>query len=142
MADAKLQGLDKLKAKLAKVPVATQKALKGQLKIEADDMVSAIQRAMDVAYAGQNDKDLTRLRDSVHAYENPSRVIAYTILADAKDADGKFIGSHVEAGHRTVDGGHVAARPVFYPIYRSRKKAMKRRLNKAARDATKQAFEG
>lgn len=139
MADAKLQNLAKIQAKLAKIPAAAQRALKDQLKTEADDMVSAIQRAMDVAYAGQNDKDLTRLRDSVHEYEDPDRVIGRRILADAKDADGKFIGSNVEAGHRTVNGGHVAARPAFYPTYRARKKAMKRRISKAARDAIKQA---
>lgn len=139
MADAKLANLDKIKARLAKIPAAAQKALKDQLKTEADEMVSAIKRAMDVAYAGQNDKDLTRLRDSVHAYESPHRVIGQTILADAKDAAGKFIGSNVEAGHRTVDGGHVAARPAFFPTYRARRKAMKRRISKAARTAIRQA---
>lgn len=139
MADAKLLNLAKIQAKLAKVAPATQAALRDQLKTEATDMVSAIQRAMDVAYTGQNDKDLTRLRDSVHAYEDPDRVIAYRILADAKDADGKFIGSNVEAGHRTVDGGHVAGRAAFYPTYRARKKAMQRRLRKAARDAIRNA---
>lgn len=140
MADAKVVNLAKITARLARVSPAVQKALKDQLKTEADEMVSAIRRAMDVAYAGQNDKDLTRLRDSVHAYENPNRVIGQVIIADAKDAAGKFIGSNVEAGHRAVDGTHVAARPSFFPTYRARKAAMKRRLNKAARTAVRAEF--
>lgn len=142
MADAKLLNLAKIKAKISKLPLAAQAALTAQAKTEADEMVAAIKRAMDVAYEGQNDKDLTTLKESVHAYESAERVIGYTIIADAKDAKGKFIGSNVEAGHRTVDGGHVAARPAFYPTYRARKKAMKARLRKVARDAIKQAYEG
>lgn len=142
MAFATMLNLEKVKARLAKIPQSVQTAAGSQLKTEADDMVSAMKRAMDVAYAGHNDKDLTRLRDSLHDYENPDRPLSYRILADAKDADGKFIGSNVEAGHRAVNGTHVPARPAFYPTYRARKKAMKRRLSKASRDAAKQAFEG
>jgi hypothetical protein len=64
------------------------------------------------------------------------------IIADAKDAQGEFIGSHVEAGHRTVNGEHVAARPAFFPTYRARKKKMKARIRKAGADAIKQAYNG
>lgn len=142
MADAKMLNLAAVKARLAKIPQPVQAAVGAQLKTEVDDMVGAMKRAMDVAYAGHNDKDLTRLSDSVHAYENPDRPMSYRILADAKDKDGKFIGSNVEAGHRAVDGTHVPARPAFFPTYRARKKAMKRRLSKAGRDAAKQTFEG
>jgi hypothetical protein len=63
------------------------------------------------------------LRDSVHAYENPKRAVGFIVLADAKDAAGKFIGSNIEAGHRTVDGQHVAARPFFFPTYRAFRKS-------------------
>lgn len=140
MADAKVTGLDKIQARLARIPVVATDALKKQLKTEADELVAAIQRAMDVAYQGSNDKNLTPLRDSVHEYANEDRAISRRILADARDAEGKFIGSNVEAGHRAVDGTHVPARPAFFPTYRARKKAMQRRLRKAARDAIKQAY--
>lgn len=142
MADAQLLNLAKILGRLNKIPEAARNAVKDQLKTEADDMVSAIQRAMDAAYSGNSDEDHQRLRDSVHDYPNPNRVIGYTILADAKDAKGEFIGSHVEAGHRTADGKHVAARPAFFPTYRARKKAMQARLRKAGRNAIKQAYEG
>jgi hypothetical protein len=142
MADAKLLNLKAVQARLARVPKAAQEALRKQMKTEADDMVDAIKRAMDAQYDDTADHNHQKLRDSVHAYPNPDREISYRILADARDAAGKFIGSNVEQGHRTVDGGHVAASPSFFPTYRSRKKAMKRRLSKAARDAVKQAYEG
>lgn len=141
MADAKVTGLKQIQARLAKVPKAATEALRKQMKTEADDMVSAIQRAMDAAYDHQ-DNGHQKLRDSVHDYPNPDREISYRILADAKDAEGKFIGANVEQGHRTVDGKHVAGRPAFWPTYRARRSAMKRRLSKAARDAVKQTYEG
>jgi hypothetical protein len=141
MADAKVTGLKAIQDRIARLPKAAEKALRKQLTTEGDDMVSAIQRAMDAQYADSGDHGHQKLRDSVHAYPNPDRAISVRILADAKDADGKFLGSNVEQGHRTVDGGHVAGRPAFFPTYRARKKAMKRRLSKAARDAIKQSFE-
>jgi hypothetical protein len=140
MADVKLQNLKAIQARLALVPAAATKALKAQLKTEADDLVEAIKRAMSAQYE-THDHGHQSLIDSVHTYPNPDREISQRILADAKDENGKFIGSNVEQGHRTVDGGHVAARPAFWPTARARKKAMKRRLSKAARDAVKQSYE-
>lgn len=141
MADAKLLNLAKIQARLRRVPGVAQDALRRQLKTEADDMVDAIKGAMAAQY-DTSDHDHQSLIDSVHDYPNPDREISYRILADAKDADGEFIGSHVEAGHKARDGSHVAAQPAFFPTYRSRKSAMKRRLSKAARDAIKRAYEG
>ena len=142
MADAKVLNLARILGRFYKIPAPAKAALEAQLKTEAVDLVDAIKRAMDVAYSGESDADHEHLRDSVHAYKNPDRVIGYRILADAKDANGEFIGSHVEAGHRAADGTHVAAAPAFYPTYRARKKAMQGRLRKAGRDAIKQAYEG
>jgi hypothetical protein len=140
MADVKVLNLKAVQARLARIPKAAQAALRKQLKVEADELVSAIQRNMDAQY-DHTDNNHQKLRDSVHDYPNPDREISYRILADAKDEDGKFIGSNVEQGHRALDGTHVAAQPAFFPTYRSRKSAMRRRLSKAARDAVKQAYE-
>lgn len=141
MADAKLLNLAKIQARLAAVPKAAEEALRRQLKTEADDLVDAIKGAMAAQY-DTTDHGHQSLIDSVHAYENPDREISYRILAGAKDADGKFIGANVEQGHKARDGSHVAAQPAFWPTYRARKKAMKRRLSKAARDAVKQSYGG
>jgi hypothetical protein len=140
MADAKVLNLKAVQARFARVPKAAQEALKRQLKVEADDLVSAIKTAMGAQY-DTSDHGHQSLIDSVHAYPNPDREVSYRILADARDADAKFIGSNVEQGHRAVDGSHVAGQPAFFPTYRARKKPMKRRLSKAARDAIKQTYE-
>lgn len=142
MADATMLNLEKVIANLKKVTPAAEAAAGKRLKTEAADMVTAIKQAMDAAYEGQNDKGLKTLQESVHDYPNPNRELSEIILADAKDAKGKFIGSNVEAGHRTVDGGHVAARPAFYPTYRARKKGVKARIAQDVRAAIKQTSEG
>jgi hypothetical protein len=141
MADAKLLNLAKVQANLARVPKAAEEALRRQLPKEVNDgLIPAIKNAMSAQY-DTTDHDHQSLIDSVHSYENDDREISLRIIADAKDKDGEFIGSHVEAGHKARDGSHVAAQPAFYPTYRAFKPGMKRRLSKAARDAVKQSFE-
>lgn len=136
----KLANLAKIQAKLAKLPQSATAALKAQLKAEVDDdLVPKIQRAMDAQYQSP-DNDHQRLRDSVHAYPNPDREIGYFVIADAKDADGKFIGANVEQGHRAVNGEQVAAQPAFWPSYRAWKKPAKRRMSAAARKAIRQEW--
>lgn len=136
--EVRLLNLAKIQARLNKLPAATTKALQDQMKTEADEMVAAIKRAAPVD-TQTRDTD-QHLRDSVRAVENKDRVIGYRIIADATDEANKYIGSNVEAGHRAVNGEHVAARPFFFPTYRARKKAMQRRLRKAARDVIKQTW--
>lgn len=137
--DIKVANLKTIQRRLAQLPQAAQQALQDQLKTEVDDLVSAIKRAMDAQYEGHG-PDASRMRDSVHAYPNPDRAVSYRVLADAKDADGKFVGANIEQGHRAVNGTHVPAQPAFWPTYRARKKGMKRRLSAAARKAIRQEW--
>jgi hypothetical protein len=139
MADAKMLNREKVLAKLRRIPQRVQTAVGSQLAKEVEDLTEAIQRAAPVGT--DEEKTPGELRDSVHFYPTPDRPLSYRVLADAKDAKGDFIGSHVEAGHRAEDGTHVAARPFFFPTYRARKKPMRRRLTSAASKAAKTAFE-
>lgn len=139
MATAKIVGRAKLRARLAKIPKAVRDAGARQLKVEVDDLVAAQKRAAPIDPRAD---DPGAFRDSIHAYPNPDRPLSYRIIADAKDADGKFIGAHIEHGHRAPDGTHVPAQPSFFPTYRARKRGMKRRITAAARKAAKLAFEG
>jgi hypothetical protein len=135
--DTKMLNLQKVLARLRRVPQAMQDAAAGQLKTEVDDLVAAQKRAAPV---DESSPEAGKLRDSIHAYENPDRPLSYRIIADAKDDDGKFIGSNIEAGHRARDGTHVAGRPSFFPTYRARKKGMKRRMSAASRKAAQALF--
>lgn len=136
---AKMTNLERVLARLAKVPDAIKKAAANQLVIEVSELVAAQKRAAPVDEKSDNPG---ALRDSLHFYENPRRPLSYIILGDAKDEAGKFIGSNVDAGHRTKDGQHVPGAHFFFTTYRARKKPMRRRLLAASRKAAKAAFPG
>lgn len=135
--NAKMLNLEKVLARLAKVPDAVKDAVAERLQTEVDDLVAAQKRAAPVDKASP---DPGKFRDSIHAYPNPDRPLSYRIIADAKDDKGNFIGAHIEHGHRTPSGTHVPASPSFFPTYRARKKPMKRRIAAASRKALKQLY--
>lgn len=139
MAYAKIQGRQKHRARLAKIPKAVKDAVARQLIQEVDDFVEAAKRAAPVDFKSDNPGEF---RDSIHAYPNPKKGLSYHIIVDAKDEDGKPIASHIEQGHRAVDGTHVAAQPSFFPTYRARRKGMKRRITAKGRKAIRDAYEG
>lgn len=122
----------KVKARLAGIPKAVKDAVGRQLDHEVKEMVEAQKRAAPLDDGSENPGNF---RDSIHAYRNPDRALSYRIIADARDEDGHFIGSHIEHGHRARNGSHVPAKPSFYPTYRARKRPMRRRLQAAARKA-------
>jgi hypothetical protein len=82
------------------LPLAAQKAMKdhaqdrGRRPGRGDEGQRAVR---------SGNEEHQHLRDSVHAYENPKRAVGFIVLADAKDAAGKFIGSNIEAGHRAAE---------------------------------------
>lgn len=133
------KNLKKVQARIASLPLATQKAMKDQLKIEVDGLVAAIKS--NAPFDAGNEEH-QHLKDSVHAYENPKRAVGFVVLADARDAAGKFIGSNIEAGHRARDGTHVPATPFFFPTWRALRKGIRSRLGRVTRAATKKAWEG
>jgi hypothetical protein len=130
-----MQNLSRVVTRMLRVPPGVNQAAAAQLKIEVDDLVAAQKRAAPVDPASD---DPGKFRDSIHAYPTPNRPLSFRIIADAKDAAGKFIGANIEQGHRAVDGSHVAARPSFWPTYRARKKGMRKRISAAARKVLKQ----
>lgn len=138
MADAKMLNKAKVLARLARVPVAIQEEMDDQLEIEVNGLVEAQKRAAPRSTDLADDPGT--FADSIHSYANPDRPLSYRIIADAQDAKGAFIGPHIEHGHMAKDGTHVPAKPSFFPIYRSRKRPMRRRLNARARKAAKALF--
>lgn len=140
MASARMLGVERLKARLRRIPDLVKVAVASQLADEVEGLTEAIQRAAPVS-ADREDTP-GELRESVHFYPTPGRPLSYRVLADARDADGNFIGPHVEHGHKAADGSQVPRAPFFFPTYRARKKGMQRRLKAAARKAIKAEFPG
>lgn len=155
MASAKMLNLERVKARLRRLPQAMKAAVEEQLTAEAEELAAAMRRAAPVitgALRGSirvedGDRPLSKKVIAGGVPETRKRVrkgVADADFAKAK-ATGGFKGEFdysrgVEFGHRTPAGGHVAAEPFFYPTYRARKKAMRRRLTTAARKALKKIY--
>lgn len=138
MADAKMLNLEKIKARLRRVPDALKVAVGTQLAKEVEELTEAMQRAAPVSTDLEDEPG--KFRDSIHFYPTPDRPLSYRVIADAKDQKGAFIGPHIEFGHKARDGSHVAGVPSFFPTYRARKKGMQRRINAAGKKAAKALF--
>lgn len=118
-------------------------AAKVQLDQEADALVAAIKA--NAPTGGDLERQPGELRESVHAQDAQRALrsggvrteLMKSVVADAKDAKGNFIGPHVEFGHMAEGGGHVAAVPFFFSTWRVRKAGMKRRMAAAQRRAIK-----
>lgn len=130
-----VRNLAAMKARLLRIPEHVKAAVDRQLKIEAADLAAAVKRAApdDPKTGG------SKLRDSVHVESNPRRDLAYLVVVDAKDEHGHVFAAHVEHGHRTEDGGHVAAHPFAFPIARARRPGMRRRVGAKVRKAFKES---
>jgi hypothetical protein len=131
-----VKGLAAYLRRLAAVPDKVKAAAKAELHAGADDLVQVIRRAAPV---DESEARPGALRDSVHWYAHPQRELSVRIIADARDAKGRMIGQHVEFGHSNAAGGHVPAKPFFFPSYRARKKALKRKISAAVRKVIKES---
>lgn len=133
---------------LKRLPAAIKAEAKIALDQEAEEVVAAMKRACPVGHVlEQHPGDL---RDSIHAYDGHRALksggvraeLLKTILADAKDRKGNFVGPHVEFGHLMATGGHVPAHPWFFPTWRIQRDGLKRRLRAAGRAACKKIAPG
>lgn len=151
---AQWKGLDLALARLAKLPAEVRAAVEQQLEAEAEALAAAMRNNVPV--------DTGTLRDSIkvvpgkHALSR--RIVvggdATTVkvrkgVSDADFAKAKAKRNNtgefdyfraVEFGHLTPDGVPVPAQPFFFPTYRARKKALKRRIAAAARGPLKTLF--
>lgn len=151
---AEMKNLDRVLARLQRIPQEVRAAVEAQLEKEADDMLAAIQRVVPV--------DTGNLRKSIRK-EKGHRPLSWRIRAGGplttvkvrkgvRDRDfakaaksggnkGEFdYARGVEFGHLAEDGTFVPAKPYFWPIYRARKKAIRRRLAAAAKKPLKTLF--
>lgn len=140
-----VRNLEAVKARLARIPDRVKRAVAAQLDGEVQNVVRAI-KAVTPVLAPEEARaagvEPGALRDSVRAYRNPSRDLSWRIIEDARDEHGHVIAKNVEFGHRTAGGGHVNARPHFFPTWRAQKRGLKRRLRAVSKRAFKEEFPG
>ncbi|PLR25063.1 hypothetical protein SGCZBJ_12565 [Caulobacter zeae] len=133
----RMKNIERALARMKRLPPAVKEEVDSRLYRKVDQLVGRQKRAAPVD--PQSD-DPGKFRDSIRAYENPDRPLSYRITADARDADGKFIGGNIEHGHRARDGTHVEASPSFFPTYRAWKRPTKRDLAAGARKALNKIY--
>lgn len=137
MTTAKMKNLEKVLARLKRLPPTMTEDVGGELATQVDVLVGRMKRAAPV---DEKAKEPGKFRDSIHAYENPDRPLSYRVTADARDEKGKLIGGNIEHGHRGADGTHVPGKPSFFPTYRAWKKPAKRKLSAVGRKALRKLY--
>jgi HK97 gp10 family phage protein len=122
---AKTQGLDRLKAKLARLPSEVKSQMLVTLNQNADELVAMQKRLAPVRHG--------HLRDSIEKVEGRHE-LAVTVQAGGKKAP---YARWVEFG--TVK---MRAEPYFFPAYRALRKRMKSRATRASKKAAQKVAAG
>ena len=134
---AQMKNLEKRLAQMQRLPAAVQEAAERAFDQEVADLVSAFKRACPVSELEANPGEL---RDSIESYPVPGRPLSARIIVGAKDEKGVKYARYVEFGHTSKGGTYVPAQPFFWPTYRARKKAIRRRMLAPARKVIRQLF--
>lgn len=127
VAAGSVQGLQGFLNKIAALPEGLVADLHGDLSNGADDLVERIQQITPVSELEAHPGEL---RESVHK-EDGRHDLSVLVVEDAKDAKGRGYAPHVEYGHKTPDGGHVAAEPHFWPAVRVTKQSLRARMSRS-----------
>ncbi len=128
---ANVQGPDAVEKMLASIPSKLQQPVQAALIKGGEDMVATYKSIAPVA--PEFERHPGQMRDSAHVEADNGRALSVSVVVDAKDDKGRPYAAHVEYGHKTPDGGHVLAKPAFWPSYRVNKKKITNRVRAAIR---------
>lgn len=132
-----LKNLDRVLAKLARIPDAVREELRKELAETARDIVTEMKARAPVA--PEFERHPGELRE--HIASRPGRMeLAVQVVCDPRTEHGVGYAPHVEFGHRTKDGGHVPPKPFFYPVLREQKRKAARRIRAAAKRGMQRAW--
>lgn len=134
MAKGGLEGVERLKRKLAAMTPAVRKAAGQEAFLQAEEMAAQMRRIAPVDKDSNNGQ---QVRDHIYTEEGRLGDVSYVVISDAKDSKGRPKASRVELGHIAANGHQVEPSPYFYPVVRSSQKRVKRRLANAMRRAIK-----
>ena len=125
---AKVEGLERLKRRLARLPAKMKAQVKPAIHQGADELVAMQKR---LAPVGKGDpKNGIRLRDSIHKEDGPHE-LAVVVIAD--DPVGKFNNARLQE-FGTTD---TPAQPYFYPPYRALRRRIRGRITRAVGKAVR-----
>ena len=124
-----IQGAAEFQAFLRGYPQRVIDDTRAELERGADTMVDAIKASAPVSELETHPGEL---RDSVHKIDG-RHDLSILVVEDAKDAKGNAYPAHVEYGHKTKNGGHVAAQPHFWPAVRDGRRKLIASIRRAMR---------
>ena len=121
--------------RLRAIPPAVRKAVRDQLRANAEDLVQGIQRAVPVedgtlrsTVENEDTSNERRIRQTVRAGgERTTRPVRKSAKGNAPTYD--------YALAQEFGTSDMPANPFFYPTYRAKRKAFKRALNAAVKKA-------
>lgn len=134
MAKGGLEGVERLKRKLAAMTPAVRKAAGQEAFMQAEEMAAQMRR---IAPVDKDPNNGQQVRDHIYTEEGRLGDVSYVVISDAKDSKGRPKASRVELGHIAANGRQVEPSPYFYPVVRSSQKRVKRRLANVMRRAIK-----
>lgn len=129
-----VEGVERMSARVNAIPAAVRERVQTALRQGAADIVATLRA---VAPVSELDSHPGELRENIHAEDGP--LISVDVMVDPPGKDGKGYAPHVEYGHVAANGTHVPAQPFFWPTLRTRRRAMRNKINTASRNAIKAA---
>lgn len=125
MATAKIEGLERLRRKIAALPEAAKQEIKAALDESADELMAMQQRLVPV--------DEGDLRKSIEKADGRHELQVLVRVGGPRAHHARF----VEFGTQKM-----SARPFFFPSYRASRKRIKSRVNRATRKAAQKVAAG
>jgi len=140
--NAKVEGLERLKAKVAAMSPAIKAAIRAAIDKGADELVATMK-----AIAPVDSVDGGELRDSIEKHDGRTELTVMVVAGGpttTRKGKGKpyDYSRAVEFGHVAEDGSFVPPDPFFYTTYRARKRRIQNRIKRAISAAAKSAAAG
>lgn len=133
---ANVQGAEAVQKLIASLPDALSAPVQAAIDQGGDDLAAQAKAIAPVAPEFETHPG--QMRDSIRREAN-GRALSTTVVCDARDTAGRPYPAHVEYGHKTPAGGHVPAKPFFWPSYRVTKKRIRSRISRAVTKGVKAA---
>lgn len=137
-----VKGQSKLRRQLQAVPADIEAAVTPVLKAEATAMVAQMRAlaAVDGMEIGWTDGDVPKGAFAI-ARSRPRDGITITFWAKHRSGNAAWFefGTALRRQKSGKSTGRIVASPFFFPVYRAHRAGLKRRINKAVRDAVAKA---
>ncbi len=128
MARGGIEGLERLQRRFAAMPAKARARAAKAVDQSADELVAQMTA---IAPADDDPNNGEQVRDRIRKEAGRLGDVSAVVISDAKDAKGRPKATRVELGHMAADGTQVPAEPSFYPVVRTNRVRIRRRIARA-----------